>query len=193
MAEDKQQQTPAEANSVTNDSTKAAKNDTYDNVPPERFDKIIGQRNEALSEVDNLKGELEKLRANENTKREKSLKEQGEYKKLLDEKTSAYDTLNAKHGELQSKVDTESKARREKALSQLPEDQHKFTTGMDDLTLEEFVITKTTGNTLKTNSSRPGQGKTGEFGGYSSTAEWAQKDGPGFTKHLEETVEGYIK
>ena len=50
-----------------------------------------------------------------------------------------------------------------------------------------------TGNTLKTDSSRPGQGKAGEFGGYSSTAEWAQKDGPGFTKHLEENVEGYIK
>ena len=193
MAEDKQQQTPAEANSVTNDSTKAAKNDTYDNVPPERFDKIIGQRNEALSEIDTLKGELEKLRANETAIREKSLKEQGEYKKLFDEKSLAYDTVNSKLGELQSKVDTESKARREKALSQLPEDQHKFTTGMDDLTLEEFVITKTTGNTLKTNSSRPGQGKTGDFGGYSSWEEFAVKDPKGAEKAIEDQTTQFIK
>ena len=32
-----------------------------------------------------------------------------------------------------------------------------------------------------------------EFGGYSSTSEWATKDPKGFTKHLEETVSGYIK
>ena len=31
------------------------------------------------------------------------------------------------------------------------------------------------------------------MGGYSNPSEWAQKDPAGFTKHLEESVEGYIK
>ena len=48
-------------------------------------------------------------------------------------------------------------------------------------------------NAGKTDSSRAGTTAKGEMGGYSTTAEWAQKDPGGFTKHLEENVEGYIK
>ena len=51
----------------------------------------------------------------------------------------------------------------------------------DTLKLRKFVeLESKTSNTLKTDSSRPGQGKTGEFGGYGSHAEWAEKDPKGY-------------
>ena len=53
--------------------------------------------------------------------------------------------------------------------------------------------TQSNANAGKTDPSRAGNTAVGEFGGFSNTSEWAQKDPDGFTKHLENNVKGYIK
>ena len=57
-----------------------------------------------------------------------------------------------------------------------------------------YVSKVTKVNTVPTNTSRAANNQpVGDFGGYGSAQEFAQQDPVGFTKHLEETVDGYIK
>ena len=75
--------TQVESNNVKNDSTQAETN--VNNIPKSRFDEVIAQRNKINDELSDVRSQLNKFKADEESTRKKELEKQGEYKTLLDE------------------------------------------------------------------------------------------------------------
>ena len=188
---DEQVNTPqAEQNSETNPSTKAGERKESPLHENPRFKEVIGQRNEVRDENATLKQQLEKYQADEKAKEEKLLQEKGEFQTILDRKDAELEKATKK-GAMWDDYET---ARRKTLTEGLPEAKQKFAVSMPLQDLEEFSsLESISANAGKTDSSRAGATAKGDFGGYSTTAEWAQNDPAGFTKHLERNVEGYIK
>ena len=180
--------TQAEANSETNPSTQASEKN--DNVPYSRFSEVVSERNTMKDEMKKLRDQLSSIDADRKVAREDKLKKNEEYETLIAEKNTEIEKLTGTANKW-----TEYEAtRREVLTGKLPENRQKFASSMKLNELEEFVELESSGQSAgKTNPSRAGVTPTGEFGGYSSTSEWASKDPNGFTRHLEENVEGYIK
>ena len=177
----------AEGNSVPNPSTQADKKESPLHENP-RFKEVIGQRNEVRDENANLKQQLEKYQADEKAKEEKLLQEKGEFQTILDRKDAELEKANKK-GTMWDEYET---ARRKTLTEGLPEAKQKFAVSMPLQDLEEFSsLESISANAGKTDSSRAGTTAKGEFGGYSSLAEWAMKDPAGCDKHLAENVKGY--
>ena len=79
-------------------------------------------------------------------------------------------------------------------MKQVPEDDVEFTSGMNNATLRKFINKSQSNiNAGKTDSSRAGTTAKGEFGGYSSWAEFAMKDPKGAELSIQENTVGYIK
>ena len=187
MAEEQVNTPQAEQNSETNPSTQA---DVKNDVPYDRFQEVNGQKNQFKSENESLKAELEKVKVAQEDARQEALKKNSEFETLYNET----DTLNKKLSEQIGVYKANEEQERVDMMKQVPEDDVEFTSGMNNATLRKFINkTQSNINAGKTDSSRAGTTAKGEFGGYSNTAEWAQKDPGGFTKHLEESVKGYIK
>ena len=166
----------AEGNSVPNPSTQADKKETPLHENP-RFKEVIGQRNETRDENSNLKQQLEKYQADEKAKEEKLLQEKGEFQTILDRKDAELEKANKK-GTMWDEYET---ARRKTLTEGLPEAKQKFAVSMPLQDLEEFSsLESISANAGKTDSSRAGTTAKGEFGGYSSHAEWATKDPKGY-------------
>ena len=180
--------TQAETNSETNTSTQASEKN--DNVPYSRFSEVVSERNTMKDEMKKLQNQLSSIDADRKVAREEKLKKNEEYETLVSEKNTEIEKLTGTANKW-----TEYEAtRREVLTGKLPENRQKFASSMKLNELEEFVELESSGQSAgKTNPSRAGVTPTGEFGGYSSTSEWASKDPNGFTRHLEENVEGYIK
>ena len=183
MADEKVNTPQAEENSVTNPSTNAEeKKDSPLHENP-RFKEVIGQRNQAREEI-------AKYQAEEKAKEDKLLQEKGEFKTVLAKRDAHIETLTADNEAYKKKELEES----ERLDAKIPEDQRVFTKGMNNAVKAQYIEQlQSNVNAGKTDSSRAGTTARGEMGGYSNTAEWAQKDPAGFTRHLEESVEGYIK
>ena len=181
---DEQTNTPqAEENSVTNPSTPAEeKKDSPLHENP-RFKEVIGQRNQ-------VREELAKYHAEEKAKEDKLLQEKGEFKTVLAKRDAHIETLQTENEAYKKKELEES----DRLDAKIPEDQRVFTKGMSNAVKAQYIEQlQSNVNAGKTDSSRAGTTVKGEFGGYSDTATWAKNDPAGFTKHLEDTVEGYIK
>ena len=173
----------AEENSVSNPSTKAEERKDSPLHENPRFKEVIGQRNQAREE-------LSKYQVEEKTKEDKLLQEKGEFKTVLAKRDSTIETLTSQNEAYKSDINSF----REGLVNQVPEARRYVTEGMSIPNLQKFVQDEQVSvNAGKTDSSRAGTTAKGEMGGYSATAEWAQKDPEGFTKHLENSVEGYIK
>ena len=189
MSEETSNTPTAEGNSVPNPSTQADKKETPLHENP-RFKEVIGQRNEVRDQLADANKQLDKYQADEKAKEEKLLHEKGEFQTILDRKDAELDKA-IKKGAMWDDYET---ARRKTLTEGLPEAKQKFAVSMPLQDLEEFSsLESISANAGKTDSSRAGTTAKGANGGYSNTAEWAQKDPGGFTKHLEENVEGYIK
>ena len=181
----------ADNNSVSNDSTKAETNDQQ-GIPKARLDEVVAQKHKAVDEANSYKAQFEELQAKQENARKKDLEKQGEYKTLLDEANAKIDKLSG----VAEEYNTYKTNKRASIMETITNDEDKSIA--EDLSLaklEKFANRVTQTNTLGTPNQRPANSKkgTGEFGGYSSTSEWAQKDPAGFTKHLETSVDGYIK
>ena len=181
----------ADNNSVSNDSTKAETNDQQ-GIPKARLDEVVAQKHKAVDEANSYKAQFEELQAKQENARKKDLEKQGEYKTLLDEANAKIDKLSG----VAEEYNTYKTNKRASIMETITYDEDKSIA--EDLSLaklEKFANRVTQTNTLGTPNQRPANSKkgTGEFGGYSSTSEWAQKDPAGFTKHLETSVDGYIK
>ena len=86
-----------------------------------------------------------------------------------------------KYNELKEKYDTLLENRKSQLLSKIPEDQRVFTKGMTNAVKAQYIEQlQSNVNAGKTDSSRAGTTAKGEFGGYSSHAEWATKDPKGY-------------
>ena len=188
MAEQEAMNTPqAEVNSETNPSTKA---DVKNDVPYDRFQEVNGQKNQFKSENEGLKAELAKEKAQQEDARQEALKKNSEFETLYNET----DAMNKKLTEQNEVFKKREQEDRERMIEKVPEEQRVFTEGMSNSVLAQYIEqNQTSANAGKTDSSRAGTTAKGEMGGFSTTAEWATKDPAGFTKHLEESVEGYIK
>ena len=125
-----------------------------------------------------------KLEQQENTK----LKEKAEWKTLAEQNEAKLnDALPHKE-----KYEALHSANKQKLLSRFPEEQQEKFKDKDPEWLESLLEAQGK-NDFTESSERASVPKNQEFGGFSNTAEWAKKDPNGFTKHLEDTVNGYIK
>ena len=178
-----QNETPiAENNSATNDSTKAETNDRYKDVPDSRFEEVVAQKNKLKTEANEYKTKLEKFQADQEAARKKDLEKQGEYKTLLDEANAEIKRL--------SKVDKEYSEyktnKRASIMETIVNDEDKaIAEGLSLDKLEMFAKRVTQTNTVGTPNQRPANSTkgTGDFGGYSSYQEWAEKDPDDYVKN----------
>ena len=171
-------------NTATNPTTEGSKNnvsDKYDNIPQERFDKVIGERNQLRSDMDSIKNELAKMKETTELKKKESLQKQGEFEKLwMDEQNT--------NKSLQAKLETQNQfigEYRTAQIEKLPEDKREFAQSLSDDKFNQYISLEKNNvvNTKSTDSSRPSAEKeVGEFGGYNSQMEWLEKDPEGYEK-----------
>ena len=181
MSEENTNTPIADDNSVKNDSTKA---DTNDNgIPKARLDEVVAQKHKAVDEANSYKAKYEELQAKQETARQKELEKQGEYKTLLDEANAKIDKLSG----VAEEYTTYKTNKRASLMETISNDEDKSIA--EDLSLaklEKFANSVTQTNTVGTPNQRPANSTkgTGDFGGYSSWAEYAQKDPVGADKAL---------
>ena len=177
-------QAQVENNNVKNDSTQAEANDTYKDVPESRFNEVIAQKNKAMEQANEYKAQLDKFQAEQEATRKNQLEKQGEYKTLLDE-------ANAKNEKLSAIVNeyTEYKSnKRASIMETITDDNDKaIAEGLSLDKLEMFAKRVTQTNTVGTPNQRPANSTkgVGEFGGYNSWVEYAQKDPVGAENALK--------
>ena len=182
MTEEKVNTPQAEENSETNPSTQADKND----VPYVRFQEVNGQKNQFKSENESLKAELEKAKAEKEDARQEALKKNSEFETLYNET----DGLAKKQAEQIKVFEAKELEESERLDAKIPEDQRVFTKGMTNAVKAQYIEQlQSNVNAGKTDSSRAGTTAKGDFGGYGSYAEWAQKDPKGYTES-NNTLEG---
>ena len=181
MSEENTNTPIADDNSVKNDSTKA---DTNDNgIPNARLDEVVAQKHKAVDEANSYKAKYEELQAKQETARQKELEKQGEYKTLLDEANAKIEKLSG----VAEEYTTYKTNKRASLMETISNDEDKSIA--EDLSLaklEKFASRVGQTNTVGTPNQRPANSTkgTGDFGGYSSWAEYAQKDPVGADKAL---------
>ena len=191
MTEQNENTPIADNNSVSNDSTKAETNDQQ-GIPKARLDEVVAQKHKAVDEANSYKAKLEELESRQETARKKDLEKQGEYKTLLDEANAKNEKLSA----VAEEYNTYKTNKRASIMETITNDEDKSIA--EDLSLaklEKFANRVTQTNTLGTPNQRPANSTkgTGEFGGYSSYIEWAEKDPSGYEKANTTQTSGSIK
>ena len=170
--------TQTEANQVKQPSTEASQNNVSDGIPKSRFDEVNNKYKDMTTQNQELQAQLDKIKADQEASRQKQLEKQGEYKTLLEEAN-----LKLEKAQVDVKAWSEYKTnKRNTLMEQLTDDSDKtIAEGLSLEKLELYVGKVTKANSLPTNTSRAAsQQPQGDFGGYSSYAEWASKDPKGY-------------
>ena len=175
-------QTNVEPNNVTNNSTQAEKN-----VPYDRFQEVVQSKNEMATQIGTLQAQIDKMSADNKSKAEAKLVEDGKLKEALDIVTRERDDFKT----TSDQWNTYQTEKRESLMSKLTTDEDKsIGEGLTDLNkLETYVNKVVTVNAPSTSTARATTGKVGDMGGYSSYAEWAEKDPKGY-QEANNTVKG---
>ena len=170
--------TQTEANQVNQPSTEASQNNVSDAIPKSRFDEVNTQKNDYKSQVTALQSQLDKFRADQESARQKQLEKNGEYKTLLEEANAKLE----KSSVVVKEYEEYKSNKRNSLMETLTEDTDKsIAEGLSLDKLELYVNKVTKVNSLPTNTSRASNLQpVGEMGGYSSYAEWADKDPKGY-------------
>ena len=162
-----------EETNATNPSTDASKNN---DIPYSRFQEVNSAKKELADQNAKLTEQLNTIDADNKAKREERMKKNEDYKTLLSEKDAEIEKLSG----FKTQWNEYEASRRDALQSKLPENKQKFASSMKLVELEEFVDIETANLNKGTgmDSSRVGAKATnaGEFNGYSSYAEWAEKD-----------------
>ena len=179
MEENKTTQT--EANQVNPPSTEASKNNVSEgNIPQSRFNEVNTQKNEYKTQVSDLQSQLDKVKADQESTRNKELEKQGEYKKLLDEANAKLD----KSSVVVKEYEEYKTNKRNSLMETLTEDSDKSiaeSLPLDKLELYVSKVNKT--SSLPTNTSRASNNQpVGDFGGYDSPMEFLENDPEGYEK-----------
>ena len=179
-------QTNVEPNNDNKGNTEVEKN-----VPYDRFQEVVSSKNEMASEIGKLQAQIDKMSADNKSKAEAKMVEDGKLKEALDIVTKERDDFKASSDQWT----TYQAEKRESLMSKLTTDEDKsIGEGLGDLNkLESYVNKVVNVNAPSTSKARATTGKVGEFGGYGTVEEFAQKDPRGFEAHLQENVKGYIK
>ena len=189
MTEQNENTPIADDNSVKNDSTKAEQTTSQDvknvnTIPQARLDEVVAQRNTLRNEMNEIKQKLE-------TDHKKELERQGEYKTLLEEQSKELDKYKA-DSIAWNDYQTNKRA---SIMETITNDDDKLIA--EDLSLaklEKFANRVTQTNTVGTPNQRTANSTkgTGEFGGFSSYVEWAEKDPEGYKKaNTTQTSQGF--
>lgn len=173
--------TQVETNNVKNDSTQAETN--VNTIPKSRLDEVIAQRNKIGDELNDVRSQLDKFKADQEAARKKELEKQGEYKTLLDEQAKDLAKFQA-DSEAWNKYKTSKRANIMESITN--DDDKLIAEGLSLDKLEVFAKRVTQTNTVGTPNQRPANSNkgTGDFGGYSSWAEFAINDPQGADKAL---------
>ena len=166
-------QTTVEQNSDNKGNTEVDKN-----VPYDRFQEVVQSKNDMASQLGKLQAQIDKMNSDNKSKAEAKMVEDGKLKEALDLITKERDTFKS-----QSEQWTTYQAdKRESLMSKLTDDTDKsIAEGLSDLNkLETYVNKVVNVNAPSTSKARATTGKVGEMGGYSSYAEWAEKDPEGY-------------
>ena len=183
MSEEKVETQATQDTEVKNHSTNAEQK----NVPYDWFAEVNQAKNDALEQNGKLQAQIDKLNADNKSKAEAKMVEDGKLKEALDLITKERDTFKN-----QAEQWTSYQAdKRESLMSKLTTDEDKsIADGLSDLNkLETYVNKVTNVNAPSTSTARATSGKVGDFGGYSSYLEWAEKDPKGY-KESNNTVKG---
>ena len=182
----KNQATPEETQ-ANNPSTQA---DTK-NVPYDRFAEVNTAKNDALEMNGKLQAQIDKMNADNKSKAEAKMVEDGKLKEALDIVTKERDSFKTQSDQW-NQYQTD---KRESLMSKLTTDEDKsIAEGLNDLNkLETYVNKVTNVNSPSTSTARATSGKAGDMGGYSSWEEFAMKDPKGAEKAIQESTTNFIK
>ena len=147
------------------------------------YNKKLRGKNQALET------QLEQFEKDKAASRQKKMEEAGEFKTILAEKDSTIESLTKKAEAHDNYLNT----RKSELLESFSEDDRDQFAHLPLSDIEKLSKRLNTQSSNVPNVPEGRDGKMGEFGGYGSAQEFAQKDPIGFTKHLEDTVDGYIK
>ena len=169
-------QTTPEETQANNPSTEASEK----NVPYDRFQEVNQAKNDMASQVGKLQAQIDKMNADNKSKAEAKLVEDGKLKEALDLMTQERNSFKGQ-AEQWNSYQTD---KRESLMGKLTTDEDKsIAEGLSDLNkLETYVNKVTNVSAPSTSTARATSGKVGEMGGYSSYAEWASKDPEGYKK-----------
>ena len=181
MENNTNQQESSNDNTVKNDSTQAV-NKNENQIPISRFNEVNSVKKELADENASLKARISEIEQKQKDARNTELEKQGEYKKLLDEQKKVNVDVQQKYDTLNSEWTGYKEEKTKEFMDMIPEDKREFADGMPFLKLEKFANSfQATPNAPKTNTQRPAN-TGGDFGGYSSYVEWAQKDPESYEK-----------
>ena len=184
MSEEKTEvQISSNENTETNPSTETSNK----NVPYDRFQEVVASKNEMAGQIGKLQAQIDKMNQDNKSKAEAKMVEDGKLKEALDIVTQERDSYKTQ-SEQWNKYQTD---KRENLMSKLTDDTDKsIAEGLTDLNkLETYVNKVVTVNAPSTSTARATTGKVGDMGGYSSYAEWAEKDPKGY-QEANNTVKG---
>ena len=161
------------------------------NVPYNRFQEVVQSKNDMAGQLGKLQAQIDKMNSDNKSKQAAKMVEDGKLKEALDLVTKERDTFKGQSEQWA----TYQADKRESLMSKLTDDTDKnIAEGLGDLNkLESYVNKVVNVNAPSTSKARATTGKVGEFGGYGTVEEFAQKDPRGFEAHLQENVKGYIK
>ena len=188
MTEQNTNQPIADDNSVSNDSTKAEQTSPKtvandNNIPQHRLDEVVAQRN-------SYRDKLNEVTAQQESDRKKELEKQGEYKTLLDEQAKELEKYKA-----DSNAWDEYKTNKRASIMETitNDDDKSIAEDLSLAKLEKFASRVTQTNAVGTPNQRPANSTkgTGEYGGYSSWVEYAQKDPKGAEKAMKNLDNNY--
>lgn len=184
--QDDKKQTESGIDNTTADNQVDKKSNT---IPQARFDEVNSKYRTLQEKFDTMNETIKQQEQQEEIKAgnlEKVIERLNLEKKDL---TGQLEKTSNNYTALESSV-------RNEYLAKIPEDKREKyekypVEAVKDIA--EAFTSNSHGNSVKVDTSNPTRKPVGDHGGYASSAEWAQKDPNGFTKHLETTVEGYIK
>tara|TARA_R100001163_G_C5017444_1_gene161313 strand:- start:423 stop:1004 length:582 start_codon:yes stop_codon:yes gene_type:complete len=180
--------TQVETNNVKNDSTEAETN--ANSIPKSRLDEVIAQRNKMGDELNDVRSQLDKFKADQESARKQELEKQGEYKTIVDEQAKELEKYKA-DSQAWNTYKTDKRASIMETITN--DDDKAIAEGLSLNKLEMFANRVTQTNAVGTPNQRPANSTkgVGDFGGYSSMEEWAMKDPKGCDEHLSNNVKGY--
>ena len=156
------------------------------NVPYDRFAEVNQAKNDLAGQVGKLQAQIDKMNQTTKQQQENKMVEDGKLKEALNIVQKERDDFKTQA----EQWNTYQTNKRESLMSKLTEDDDKsIADGLSLDKLEKYVSKVVNVSAPSTSSARATTGKAGDMGGYSSYAEWAQKDPKGY-QEANNSVQG---
>jgi len=169
----------------TQDNNNSTQADTK-NVPYDRFAEVNQAKNDLAGQVGKLQAQIDKMNQTTKQQEEAKMVEDGKLKEALNIVQKERDDFKVQA----EQWNTYQTNKRESLMGKLTEDDDKsIAEGLSLDKLEKYVSKVVNVSAPSTSSARATTGKAGDMGGYTSYAEWAQKDPKGY-QEANSTIKG---